>query len=93
VLREIRINATTQEGLDVIPTKDIDLVVTLGAPDGVQPPSPLRAKQRTWDWDVPDPCREPRADLDAFRHARDKINNKVGGLFLDYRRNLALSTP
>jgi arsenate reductase len=89
VLREIGINATTQEvkSVDVIPTKDIDLVVTLGAPAGVQPPIPPRAKRRTWD--ISDPCREPGADLDTFRHARDEINSKIGGLFLDYWRNVA----
>jgi arsenate reductase len=89
VLREIGINPTTQEvkNLDVIPTKDIDLVVTLGAPAGVQPPIPSRAKQRTWE--ISDPCREPKADLDTFRHARDEINSKIGGLFLDYWRNVA----
>jgi hypothetical protein len=27
---------------------------------------------------ISDPCQEPRADLDAFRHARDQINTKVG---------------
>ncbi len=40
-------------------------------------------------WDISDPCREPRADLEAFRRARDEINGKIGGLFLDYWRNLA----
>jgi arsenate reductase (thioredoxin) len=89
VLREIGINATIQEAksLNVIPTKDIDLVVTLGKPGEVQPTISAHAKCKTWD--ISDPCRESRADLDEFRHARDEINNKIGGLFLDYWRNLA----
>ena len=89
VLQEIGIDATTQEvkSLDVIPTKDIDLVVTFGTPAEVQPLIPSRARQRTWN--ISDPCREPRADLDTFRHARDEINSKIGSLFLDYWRNVA----
>lgn len=89
VLREIGINVTGQEAkrLDVIPTQDIDLIVMLGEADGTQPTVSSRAKYTTWD--VSDPCREPTPDLDAFRHARDEINNNVGGLFLDYWRNLA----
>jgi protein-tyrosine-phosphatase len=89
VLGEIGIKVATQEarGLDVIPTKDIDLIVMLGEPGEAQPTTSPRAKVTTWD--IPDPCREPMADLEAFRRARDEINNRVGGLFLDYWRNLA----
>jgi arsenate reductase len=89
VLREIGIDVSTHEAkrLNVIPTQDIDLIVMLGEPDGAQPTVFPRAKCKTWD--ISDPCREPRADLDAFRQARDEINNKIGGLFLDYWRNLA----
>jgi arsenate reductase (thioredoxin) len=89
VLHEIGINVSTQDakGPDVIPTRDIDLIVMLGAPGETQPTVSPRAKVTTWD--IPDPCQEPRADLEAFRHARDEINNKIGGLFLDYWRNLA----
>jgi arsenate reductase len=89
VLREIGINVSTEEakGLDVVPTQDIDLIVRLGEPGEAQPTVSPRAKCETWD--ISDPCQEPRADLDAFRHARDEINNKIGGLFLDYWRNLA----
>ena len=89
MLREIGINVSTQEAkrLDVIPTHDIDLIVMLGEPGEAQPTVSRHAKQRTWD--ISDPCREPRADLDAFRHARDEIDSKIGGLFLDYWRNLA----
>jgi arsenate reductase len=89
VLREIGINVSTQEAkrLDVVPTRDIDLIVTLGKPGQAQPTVSPKARLSTWD--ISDPCREPRTDLDAFRHARDEINNKIGGLFLDYWRNLA----
>jgi arsenate reductase len=89
VLREIGIKVAAQEtrGLDVIPTKDIDLIVMLGGTGEAQPTVSPRAKVTTWD--IPDPCREPTADLESFRRARDEINNKVGGLFLDYWRNLA----
>ena len=89
VLREIGINASTQDakGLDVIPTHDIDLIVMLGKPGEAQPTVSPRAKVTTWD--IPDPCREPTPDLEAFRRARDEINKRVGGLFLDYWRNVA----
>jgi protein-tyrosine-phosphatase len=89
VLQEIGIKVATQEarGLDDIPTKDIDLIVMLGEPDKVQATASPRAKVTTWD--IADPCREPTADLEAFRRARDEINNRVGGLFLDYWRNVA----
>jgi arsenate reductase len=72
VLREIGINSTTQEAksLDVIPTKDIDLVITIGKPGEDRPTVSSRVKCETWD--ISDPCQEPRADLDAFRHARDQ---------------------
>jgi arsenate reductase (thioredoxin) len=88
VLREIGINVPIQEakGLDVIPTHDIDLIVALGEPGEARPTISSRAKWSTWD--ISDPCREPGADLQAFRHARDEINNRIGGLFLDYWRNL-----
>lgn len=89
VLREIGIDVSAQEvkRLDAIPTQDIDLIVRLGEPgEGHIAVTPL-AKCKTWD--ISDPCRQPTADLDAFRHARDEINNKIGGLFLDYWRNLA----
>jgi hypothetical protein len=42
---------------------------------GAQPTVSPRAKRKTWD--ISDPCREPRADLDAFRQARDEINNRI----------------
>jgi arsenate reductase (thioredoxin) len=89
VLREIGINASTQDakGLNVIPTHDIDLIVMLGKPGEAQPTVSPRAKVTTWD--IPDPCREPTPDLEAFRRARDEINKRVGGLFLDYWRNVA----
>ena len=89
VLREIGIKVAAQEtrGLDVIPTKDIDLIVMLGGTGEAQPTVSPRAKVTTWD--IPDPCREPGADLKAFRHARDEINNRIGALFLDYWRNVA----
>jgi arsenate reductase len=89
VLREIGINVSSQEPkkLDVIPTRDIDLIVMLGKPAGMQPTVSPRAKSKTWD--ISDPCREQRVDLEAFRQARDEINKKIGGLFLDYWRNLA----
>jgi arsenate reductase len=89
VLREIGIDVSTHEAkrLDVIPTQDIDLVVMLGEPGGAQPTVSPRAKRKTWE--ISDPCREPMADLDTFRQARDEINNRIGGLFLDYWRNLA----
>lgn len=89
VLEEIGINVSTQEAkrLDVIPTHDIDLVVMLGEPGEAPPAVSPRAKRKTWD--IPDPSREARGDLEAFRYARDEINKKVGGLFLDYWRNLA----
>jgi hypothetical protein len=82
------INATTQEAksLDVIPTKDIDLVITIGKPGRNHSSISLRAKSKTWEISA---CGEPSADVDAFRHARDEINRKVSGLFLDYWRNLA----
>ena len=89
VLQEIGIDVSTQEPkrLDAIPTQDIDLVVRLGeAGEGHVAVTP-RAKCTTWD--IADPCRQPTADLDALRQARDEINNKIGGLFLDYWRNLA----
>ena len=89
VLREIGIDVNSQEvrGLDVIPTKDIDLVVALGEFGEAKPTVSPRAKYKTWD--ISDPCREPRADLESFRQARDEIDKKIGGLFLDYWRNLA----
>jgi arsenate reductase (thioredoxin) len=88
VLREIGINVPTQEakGLDVIPSQDFDLVVALGEPGENKPTISPRAKWSTWN--ISDPCREPEADLKAFRHARDEINKRIGGLFLDYWRNL-----
>jgi arsenate reductase (thioredoxin) len=89
VLQEIGIDISGQEpkGLAAIPTQDIDLVVRLGEPDEGHVAVTPRAKCTTWD--ISDPCRQPTADLDAFRHTRDEINNKIGGLFLDYWRNLA----
>src|SRR5262245_3475524 len=89
VLREIGIDVSAQEPkrLDAIPTQDIDLIVRLGESDEGHIAVTPRAKCKTWH--IPDPCRQPTADLDAFRHARDEINNKIGGLFLDYWRNLA----
>jgi protein-tyrosine-phosphatase len=89
VLREIGIKVAAQEarGLDVMPTHDIDLIIILGEPGEAQATVSPRAKVTTWD--IPDPCRQPTADLQAFRRARDEINNKIGGLFLDYWRNLA----
>jgi arsenate reductase (thioredoxin) len=89
VLREIGINVSTQESKerDVVRTPDIDLIVALVEVGEVRPTVSPRAKWRTWD--ISDPCREPGADLNAFRHARDEINNRIGGLFLDYWRNLA----
>jgi arsenate reductase (thioredoxin) len=89
VLREIGIDVSAKEvkRLDAIPTQDIDLIVRLGDPGEGHIAVTPRAKCKTWD--ISDPCRQPTADLDAFRHARDEINNKIGGLFLDYWRNLA----
>jgi len=89
VLQEIGVDVSAQElkRLDAIPTQDIDLVVRLGDSGDSHVAVTPRAKCRTWD--ISDPCRQPAADLDAFRHARDEINTKIGGLFLDYWRNLA----
>ena len=89
VLREIGIHVSIRDtkGLDVIPTHDIDLIVMFREPGEAQPPVSSRAKLTTWD--IADPCREPWADVEAFLRARDEINGKIGGLFLDYWRNLA----
>lgn len=89
VLREVGIDVPVQDakGLDAIPTRDIDLIVTLGEADETQTPVSPSTKWRTWE--ISDPSREPEADLNAFRHARDEISNRIGGLFLDYWRNLA----
>jgi arsenate reductase len=88
VLREIGIGTSSHEAKepDVTPTRDIDLIVMLGDGGEVQPTVSPRASRRT-TWEISDPCREPGADLDAFRHVRDEINNRIGGLFLDYWRN------
>jgi arsenate reductase (thioredoxin) len=90
VLREIGIGISTQEAKDagVKRPLDIDLIVMLGAVDEHQPTLSTRARRRT-TWDIPDPCGEPGADLDAFRGVRDEINARIGGLFLDHWRNLA----
>ena len=89
VLQEVGIDVSTQEPkrLDAVPTQDIDLVVRIGKSDEGHVAVTPRATCTTWE--ISDPCRQPTADLDAFRHARDEINNKIGGLFLDYWRNLA----
>jgi hypothetical protein len=65
----------------------IGLIVMLGEASDVRPAVCPRAKWRTWK--ISDPCRDPAADLDALRNARDEINSKLSGLFLDYWRNLA----
>jgi protein-tyrosine-phosphatase len=89
VLREIGINVSSQESKeqDVVPARDVDLIIALGDVGKVRPTVSPRGKWKTWD--ISDPCREPGADLNAFRHARDEINNRIDGLFLDYWRNLA----
>ena len=89
VLREIGINVSPEKEnvQDVAAARDIDLIVTLGEPTEALPPVSPRARRRTWD--MTDPCNKPEADLDAFRNARDEINSRVGGLFLDYWRNVA----
>src|SRR4029450_7949493 len=62
-------------------------IVRLGDPGEGQIAVTPRAKCKTWD--ISDPCRQPTADLDAFPHARDEINNKIARLLVDYWRNLA----
>ena len=90
VLREFGIHVSGQEVKEpnVVPTHDIDLVVILADKDEVQPTVYPRASRRT-TWEISDPCRKPGADLNAFRRARDEINVRVGGLFLDHWRNPA----
>ena len=89
VLREIGINAVRKKEnvQDVAAPQDIDLIVTLGEPTEALPSVGSRARRTTWD--ISDPCCKPEADLEAFRNARDEINSRIGGLFLDYWRNVA----
>lgn len=90
VLREIGIGIANQEAKDsgVIPPRDVDLIVMLGEVDELQPAVAAHARRRT-TWEITDPCGEPGADLNAFRRARDEIDARIGGLFLDHWRNLA----
>ena len=89
VLREIGIDISSQQvkGKDIAPKHDIDLIVVLGNPGEVLPTVAPSARHTTWN--ISDPCREPGADLNAFRHARDEISARIGALFLDHWRNLA----
>jgi hypothetical protein len=59
----------------------------LGKRGGTRPRIAPRARVTTWE--IPELSRGANADLEAFRRARDAINNMVGGLFLDHWRNLA----
>src|SRR5262249_46787721 len=90
VLGEIGIAISNQEAKDsgAIPPCDVDLIVMLGEVDERQPTVAASARRRT-TWEITDPCGEPGADLNAFRRARDEIDARVGGLFLDHWRNLA----
>ena len=89
VLQEVGIDVPSKQTkrIDSIPIRDIDLIVGLGEIDDNDWKTLSPTKYETWE--LADPCSGPEVGVDALRQARDEIDKRVGGLFLDYWRNVA----
>lgn len=72
----IDISRHYSKGVDEIPLKEFDAVVTMGCGDFC--PS-VKAKKR-FDWEIPDPIG---TTPDYFRKVRDEIEKKVKKIFSD----------
>jgi arsenate reductase len=66
--------------------KSADVVITMGCGDTC----PVFPGKRYEDWDLPDPAGQP---LDAVRHIRDQIRDRVGHLLTELLRNGTETSP
>ena len=74
----IALDRHRSKGLDALPFKEWDVMVTLGCGDAC--PS-VAAKHRV-DWQIPDPKNLP---LEQYRDVRDKIEKQVKDLLQRFR--------
>jgi len=92
VMQEVGIDISNHrsQGLDAVPMKEIDLVITLG--DLKDSGASLPPKIRLDHWSLPDPGRASGGEAAiraVFRSFRDEIDKRVAALFLDHWRNVA----
>jgi len=83
VMREtgIDISAQRSKGLDEVPWREADTVVTLCGEASEACPV-LASEVRRVHWPLPDPAAAPEAErLRAFREARDEIRWRVSSLW------------
>ena len=83
VMKEIGLDISQQvsKGLDDVPWRDADTVVTLCGEAREACPA-LSAEARRMHWPIPDPAAAPAAQgLEAFREARDEIRWRVSSLW------------
>ena len=75
LLAEVGLDAASQrsKGLDELPAKEWDYVVTMGCGDAC----PTLPARRRLDWDLPDPATLP---MDEARRVRDRIVELVRDL-------------
>lgn len=83
VMNEVGIDISGQrsQGIDEVPWRDADTVVTLcGEAEGICPA--VAGEVRRVHWPLPDPAAARKADrLEAFRRARDEIRWRVASLW------------
>ncbi|MFN4131979.1 MAG: arsenate reductase ArsC [Caldimicrobium sp.] len=81
VMKEIGIDISDQysKGLEEIPLKELDLIITLC--DHAAETCPYVQGAKIEHWGLPDPAKvsslHPEAKLNAFRKVRDQIKEKV----------------
>ena len=76
------VSAARSKGLDEIPIREADVVVTLCA-DEICPVVPART--RRLHWPIPDPARAwgEREMLERFRETRDLLKRRIAALFAE----------
>ncbi|MFN7064972.1 MAG: arsenate reductase ArsC [Aquificaceae bacterium] len=88
VMQEKGIDISHQrpKGLEAIPYKEVDLVITLC--DSAKQSCPIFPAQRHIHWDLPDPASfdgSPEAKREFFRRVRDEIERRVWDLLQGLR--------
>lgn len=89
VMKEKNIDISSQrpKGLEDIPYRDLDLVITLC--DSARQSCPILPAQKHIHWDLPDPASfegPPEAKREFFRKVRDQIEERIWDLLQGLQR-------
>jgi len=69
----VPLSGHTSKGLAALPKVEWDALVTMGCGDAC----PTLPAKRRFDWNIPDPARQP---IDTYRRVRDAIDASVARL-------------